>query len=1291
MRAPGRQLRVGCLRAGLLLWLSLWGGAGGAEILWDRAEKAYARSEFEQGHATLRDLLSANPGSDGMAARSLERMLREVKRQRWHHRLLPRENPWGFWAAERYCALEERRVVSAHSEMMQLAVDLVIDGAVRRGQVLPAHELVVRLRRENPHDLYWQLSEAELLRKLDAAGTTVLFAKLEEEMQGSHGEEAVRKRLATINRERRHWRQELRPPFFPAEEKVSLSQTNGAEVFPQWEQVLVGTPKEVAALMHRFLLSGDTANLLPWGDESGSIELGHLLKLHLQERGGAELVALRRLQSHQFAHEEFPSKLSEAETLAVFRRFPWAPRAQQLLLYLGNELLWEGKAEAARRCFQEVVDHAIAGPLRDRARIGLWTATIHAGSLKGADQLLGGLDPETLLPWQGQEASAASILQTLFERRPKIAQPKEAVQVKLSEVTTRVLPLQESVLWPGQVPGTVDLQWMADDWLLVSGRTILSLFDRKDFSKPMWRASQPLHGNGANFHPGYFRPTRVGETLYLRSGDELMPTTIVAVDINTGRARWSADFPELKKRGRAFVPLGDPVFADGQLFTLQWSNRMGRSLSLACWDPQRQRVRWESTVVVGRGPEDRNDMLRRASPHRVIFGNRVTVHEGAIYSVSNSGVVARSDLRDGRTEWIHNYRSTVIREPRVGRLGAAPLVVGDLLICLPRDSGSVFALQLSTGRKVWENPLVSGAELVGQVDDLLVVRGGGVVAGIQTRNGAIQWFRPLRERVAGRCQLVGSSFYLGQRDRLLRIDARTGATLESKPWEVGTERVLAFTVRDRDLVVVTDSLSNDRELHAKSELEWHGPYQPDVLIRNWTEGQHSVRRELPPPKSPLRNLGYSFSPGVLQCFDVHLGGGLRWQRRFDAWSPKFHFVGDRLLVVDRVDGHLPGLPNQIRAYDGRTGKPLWTTQVPKGLNRVIPLEDVVLFYRENHQLMAIDGRSGKKLWGRRFPPPQMMRLMQGEGQVHLVLVSRVRTVSHLTLDLHTGETVTEHQLPVPLVENEPTGAKEAPGGYLEVRTEPVRARYVRLVALSEVSKRDHTTIGDLRVIGTDGSNLPRDRWRVHFVDSFDPSGYEDPSNAIDEDIVSWWHTVWKQRGDKHPHEIQLDLGRVETVTGIRYLPATIRTGTGMIKDYELYYSERPNEWGQPVAKGIMAARPKVVNLHSREKGVAFEARYQHTDSGSVLHYGLDGKGMQMARAHGRVVLHTPDYFVSNKLNDREGNHFVVHRFDDTTYRFDLGPMTKQQTGGLKIVENLLTMGPNRATEIDLLSKRFLKR
>ena len=1288
MRAVGRKSRVCFSVASLWIGIAGWGWAEDADQLWKRVEEAYARNEFENGHAAIEGLLASRPGDDALAARALARMLEEARRQRWHHRLLPRENPRAVWAAQQYCALERRGAVSAHTEMMRLAVDLVVQGALAQGQTMQAHDLVTRLRKKYPQELYWKLSEAELFRALGAPGTTLLYAGLEDFLGGVNTEEIVAERLADNDRARRNWRSELRPPLGNGVRRLSLSLIDGPGVSRDWENLVAAPPHERPEGLHRMLVRSSAINLVPWSDGTGSIDLPLLMDQYLLQATRVEREDLRALQNEKADSEDFSVEKMESELLGLVRSYPWARKSEDALLRLGNRYFWAGRMEAAGRCFQEVVDRTERESVRKQAQVTLWLAKVRSGVLTRSDQILDGIEQDELFPWRGGRLRAQDLTGELLKER---SNPLRAPSVaSLRELTTRELSVAEPSLWPGQLPATIDLQWMPGERLLVSGRTILSLFDRSDLSSPRWSTPQPLVGDGINYHPGYFRPAREGNLLYLRAGDRIMPNALAAIALETGRPEWSCDLSDQGQGGRFLSPLGDPVLSDGYLFSLHWNLKGGRSLVLTCFDPRGQRTVWQQTVVGANGKEDRKGSLRQASPHRVIFGNRVTVSGGAVYSASNCGVVARSDIRDGRTEWIHNYESTGSREPRVGRLGAAPVVLGDLVICMPRDARSVFALQAGSGRLVWENSLLPGAELVGRVGDLIVVRGGGVLAGLETRTGITRWYRPI-ERVVGRCELAGSAVFLGQPGGLYRIDGRNGAEMESRPWGLESTQVLAFTVRGRELIVVTDRITRQRDVSPSFEVEWHGAYRPEIIMSQWMEGRRSAQAKLPPEGSLLKGFGYGHSEGLLQCLEIRPGGGLRWERRSDAWSPEFHFVGTRLLLIDRVNRYFPGLPNRVRAYDGKTGRPLWTQRIPRELNRVIPNGDVVLFYRENHRLLAIAGKTGEKLWERRFLPAERMCLQPGDDRLHVVTVSRVRTVSHLEIDLLTGRTLSEDPLGIPRVEGEPKGAVEAPRGYLEVTFLPRRGRYLRLVALSEVNNQDFTTIADLQVLGADGEPLPRDQLRIHSVDSYANSGFEDPENAIDEDIVTWWHTPWRKKGYPLPHEIQLDLGEEVAVTGIRYLPATISNSKGMIKEFEIHVTGKAGPREKPVARGIMSARPRIGGLYNGEGGAALDVRYQFSDTGSVLRYGMDGEGLQIVREHARIVRQSGGYYVSNTLDDGSGNHFVVHRFDDPSYAFDLGTYPREKSGGLKMEGDLLTMGPQQAIQVDLREKRFLRK
>ena len=138
-------------------------------------------------------------------------------------------------------------------------------------------------------------------------------------------------------------------------------------------------------------------------------------------------------------------------------------------------------------------------------------------------------------------------------------------------------------------------------------------------------------------------------------------------------------------------------------------------------------------------------------------------------------MIARCDVRDGRVDWIHYYRQTPSNFAP-DNLGSAPLIAGDTVICMPRDAGRIFALDQETGRLLWDNPMVLATEALGIYENTLVVRGVGMLAGLDLMTGQARWFRPLTGRVLGRAQLIGDSIYLGEIHDLRRLEVPTGET-----------------------------------------------------------------------------------------------------------------------------------------------------------------------------------------------------------------------------------------------------------------------------------------------------------------------------------------------------------------------------------------------------------------------------------------------------------------------------------------------------------------------------------
>jgi hypothetical protein len=88
-------------------------------------------------------------------------------------------------------------------------------------------------------------------------------------------------------------------------------------------------------------------------------------------------------------------------------------------------------------------------------------------------------------------------------------------------------------------------------------------------------------------------------------------------------------------------------------------------------------------------------------------------------------------------------------------------------------------------------------------------------------------------------------------------------------------------------------------------------------------------------------------------------------------------------------------------------------------------------------------------------------------------------------------------------------------------------------------------------------------------------GYEG-WKALDGNRATMWHTRWSDGETPHPHEMLLDLGSPQRITGIAYLPR-VGGGNGTIKDYEVYVGDDPKALGAPAAKGEFT-RPDAENV-----------------------------------------------------------------------------------------------------------------
>jgi len=120
---------------------------------------------------------------------------------------------------------------------------------------------------------------------------------------------------------------------------------------------------------------------------------------------------------------------------------------------------------------------------------------------------------------------------------------------------------------------------------------------------------------------------------------------------------------------------------------------------------------------------------------------------------------------------------------------------------------------------------------------------------------------------------------------------------------------------------------------------------------------------------------------------------------------------------------------------------------------------------------------------------------------------------------------------------------------------PASGKFFCLESLSAFDGKPFAAVAELDLLDADGKPISHDGWTIAFVDS-EERQKEDGSaeNAIDGQTANYWHTEWSAAQPNHPHQLVLDLGRAQTISGFRYVPRQSE-GAGRIKGYRIYVGD----------------------------------------------------------------------------------------------------------------------------------------
>ena len=114
---------------------------------------------------------------------------------------------------------------------------------------------------------------------------------------------------------------------------------------------------------------------------------------------------------------------------------------------------------------------------------------------------------------------------------------------------------------------------------------------------------------------------------------------------------------------------------------------------------------------------------------------------------------------------------------------------------------------------------------------------------------------------------------------------------------------------------------------------------------------------------------------------------------------------------------------------------------------------------------------------------------------------------------------------------------------------PQKGRYLALECLSTQKGGDRVAIAELYLQGSDGKRLSREPWTCKYANSEEENGNHTGDKVFDLQESTYWQT---EKSAQAPHLLVIDLGSVQTVTALEYLPRAEQGAPGSIKNFKVY-------------------------------------------------------------------------------------------------------------------------------------------
>jgi outer membrane protein assembly factor BamB len=235
--------------------------------------------------------------------------------------------------------------------------------------------------------------------------------------------------------------------------------------------------------------------------------------------------------------------------------------------------------------------------------------------------------------------------------------------------------------------------------------------------------------------------------------------------------------------------LGPPLALDGRLYAV---TECDSRLNLVALRADTGAVLWVQGISYVDRPID-EDLLRNTLACTPCYS------AGVIVCPTQMGVLVGVDALDGALLWTYYYGDddtasesawSFMSHRPYGNTGFAnpPLIEGNRIVLLPRQSDSIHCIDLTTGNKLWKQPRNDAEFIAGAAEGVVMAVGERISYGLSLVDGTSRW-STRTGAISGSGLRAGTQYLLPlAENRVVAIDMRSGARTGSSAPEEGERK-----------------------------------------------------------------------------------------------------------------------------------------------------------------------------------------------------------------------------------------------------------------------------------------------------------------------------------------------------------------------------------------------------------------------------------------------------------------------------------------------------------------------